>query len=165
MNYSKGFTLIELLVAAGIISVLAIFSTQLVFDSITTRSKQYSIQDSSDNVRTFLSDITDAVVGASQVAIPNSSTVEITSVVCKSFRYNAVELSIESAIDASAACAPPTSGFTKITRDDIEISLLQFGPVEASPDFVTLSLVGEYKDSLGSHPFNYQTTLVPRIKL
>jgi prepilin-type N-terminal cleavage/methylation domain-containing protein len=165
MKLIKGFTLIELLVAVGIIAVLSVLSTQLLFNTVTSRAKQQSIAESSTAFRSITQTLATSIMEAKKVSVPDISTLKITANTCKTYHYNTTNKSLEVAEDINPSCIPPTSGFIRINNPDIEITKLEFTPVVSLSEKVNIVIEGESKNSLGSHPFSFSTTVVPRVKL
>lgn len=164
-NTQKGFTLVELLISIAILSGLAVVSTRLLWDTVSTRAKQYSIEQSSENFRLIISTVSNSIRSATTVEVPNAQTIEITGEPCRTFRYDATTQVLEQAIDSSPTCVPPTSGFESMIQEQIALSSFSFSPVETRPQSVIIETEGTYTDSLGSHPFSYSTTVTPRTTL
>lgn len=165
-NLSKiGLTLVELLITIGIVSTLSLVSVRLLWDSLSVRSTQYATQYSSDDFRLALKTMTKAIQEAETLNVPDSLTLETTGTSCYTFRYNATLKSLEQAIDSSASCAPPSSGFIQMTQDEIKIDTFQFSPVGERAHTVKIDIVGKYKDSTVSHPFKFNTTVTSRVTL
>jgi prepilin-type N-terminal cleavage/methylation domain-containing protein len=162
---TQGFTLIELLVAIAVISVVSVASTQILSDTLTSRAKQYSITESSDDMRRIISDISASVKEAKSISIPNGNTLEITADICKTFKLNTSSSRLEVASDANASCTPPTSGFSEVNAPGMEFSKFDFSPVTSLPAFVNLEIEGINKDPYSQHPFVFKTTLYPRVGL
>lgn len=161
-----GFSLIEVLVAAAIFSGLSILGTQLLWDTLTSRAKQTSIEETADNVRLVVSTITKAIQSAKSVSVPDSVTLQITGEPCRTVKFNPTDKSIEEATDAtSPSCTPPSNGFTRITKGEVVIQNLEFSPTGNLVQSVTIKVGGIYKDTLGEHPINFETTVASRIAL
>lgn len=162
---SLGFSLIEILVAVAILAGLSVVGTQLLWDTLTTRAKQTSIESASDNLRLFTSTITKAIQSAKSISIPDFSTIKITGDPCLTIRFNSGNKTIEQAIDSSSSCVPPSGGFKAITKSEMIIQNLEFSPAGGLPQVVTIKIDGIYKDGLGEHPVNLTTTVASRISL
>lgn len=158
--------------AVAIFGGLSILGTQLLWDTLTSRARQTSNEDASDNVRLAVSTLTKAVQSAKSVSVPNPSTLQITGEPCRTVRLNSTDHSIEEAIDStSPICTPPSSGFARITKGGVVIQTydgslpLEFSPVGSSLQSVTIKVKGIYKDNFGENPINFETTVVPRVAL
>lgn len=162
---TAGFTLIELLVATVILAGISVVSVQLLWDSVSLRSKQTSIEQSSDNFRLLINNLTKEVQGAQSISVPNAETLEIVSSPCRTIRKTADGKGIEEATSTVDPCTPPTSGFVKITQDQFAVRTLEFTPLGTILKSVTMKIAGDYKDSLGNHPVDFQTTISPRVSL
>lgn len=159
----SGFTLVEILVATLVIAAISVVTTNLLFDTVTARSSQYAISGASDEVRLLIDDISKSVQEAGNVSIPDSNTLKIRADVCKSIRWDATNQKLEQATDNSATCVPPTTGFTQISSDNIEISSFVLSPIAAQTDTVNMQISGIYKSANGSHDFDYSTTIFARV--
>ncbi len=161
----KGFTLIELLIAAAIIGSISILSVQSLWDVVSTRSKQYSLETSSDSVRLILNTISLAIQSGATINIPSSTVLQITGTPCRTLRYNSATFALEQAVTPGASCTPPTTGYSALTPANIKISSFSLSPTGPFPKFVSINIAGTYKDSLGSHTFSYTTTVTPRVSI
>lgn len=175
LRNSKGFSLIELLVATAILAGVSLVSVQLLWDTLSTRSKQYSIEGSTDNVRLLVSDLTKAIQGAKSVTIIDSWTIQIVGSPpnpCQTVILNDNQQMVR-AIDSNHPCSPPlpsTGSFSPMSPEAIIItnkqsSLPFFSPIGNFSNFITIKIKGVYQDSLGEHPFDYQTTVTPRVTI
>lgn len=171
---SLGFSLIELLVATAILGSISLVGVQFLWDTLTTRSKQYSIEGSADNFRLLVSTLTKAIQSAKSVSVPESSKIEIKSNIevtdepCRTIRLNSTDGVIEQAIDDSLpTCTPPDDSqpFRPLTKEEINIQSLEFSPLGDSLQVVTIKIEGTYKDNLGEHPISFNTTVAPRTTL
>lgn len=160
-----GFTLVELLIATAILGGLAVVGVQLLWDTVTTRAKQSSLEGVQDNFRFVTSTLTRAIQDAKSIDIKSATAIEIMGEPCRTIRWNSVDKTIEQAIDDSPSCVPPTSGFVPLTKTEMSIQSLDFSPVGNLPKTVTIKIQGIYQDGLGEHPLNFQTTVAPRITL
>lgn len=162
-----GFSLIEVLVAATIFGGLSILGTQLLWDTLTSRARQTSNEDASDNVRLTVSTITKAIQSAKSISVPDLVTLQITGEPCRTVWFNSTDKSIEEATDAtSPSCTPPPSGGgTRITKEGVVIQNLEFSPPGNSLQSVTIKVEGNYKDNFGEHPINFETTVASRVAL
>ena len=169
---NSGFSLIELLVAVAIFAGISLVGVQLLWDTLTTRSKQYAIEGSSDNVRLLVSTLTRSIQSAKNVNVLDAWTVQITGNPCRTILLDNNEKIVE-AIDANDPCSPPAAGsgsFNPVTKEEILIKNKQtnlplFSPVGSFSKVITIEMNGIYKDSLGEHPFNFKTTITPRITI
>lgn len=160
----QGFTLVELLIAISIVGIISAVATQLLFDTVTTRSKQQSIENSSDDIQFFVFDITKSIQESKSINIPDAQTIEISKdTECIKMRYNSPDLSIEKAIDANPPCNP--SLFVKTTQENTKITKLDFSPIGFLPKTVNIKVEGSVKDAFGDHPINFETNVMPRVSL
>ncbi len=169
-NFS-GFTLVELLVAIAIVGIISVISVQSLYDSISFRSKQYSIEDSSDNYRSLVKLITGSVLEAQSISILSSSEMEIIGEgICRTIVYDGTA-SVRYGQATGASCIPPDCsapdylGCAPLNGNGVLISNFSLSPIGTSPGIVTLELEGISKNSLGEHPFKYQTTITPRVSI
>lgn len=162
---NKGFTLIELLVAIAIVGIISIISIQSLYNAVTIRSKQYSIEDSSDDFRSLIKIITKEVVEGRNIKIPNSHQIMITG--DGSCTTVSIEVQTVKYLQVSTPCTPPTVGLTNILGSNFTIDTVKsyFSPVSDPARVVSIYIEGVYKNSLGEHPFKYQTTVTPRISI
>jgi prepilin-type N-terminal cleavage/methylation domain-containing protein len=162
---SRGFTLVELLVATAIIGIVATISTQLLWDTVTNRSKQDSIEVSSENMRVFINNLTNYIQEADSINIPNDATIEIKANTCRTIRYNSADHNIEEAKITSDGCNAPdsTAIFSPLTQQDITINSFGLLPTGPNPSILTLTIAGTYQDLGGEHPLNIVTTITPRV--
>ena len=165
INKNYGFTLVELLVAIGIIGIISVISTQLLWNTVTTRAKQESIEVSSENFRTFIKYLTNSIQEAGSINIPNSSTIEIKGKICRTIHLKADK--IEEAQSFAANCLPPdtSASYLRVTPVGVELDTYTFSPTGLNPDSVTITIIGIYRDSLGEHPINFVTSVTPRITI
>ena len=166
MNTKKisGFTLIELLISAVIIGVLSIVTTQLLFNALTTKSKQNTLTLSSDTGYVVVEQISRNLKNAQGIEITAGNQIAITNQsVCINYRYNSSNLTIEKATDSNPPCNP--SVYFEITPQDFKVKNLYFSPEGTSAENVSLLIEADVKDSQGVHPVKYQTSLKTRISL
>lgn len=163
----SGFTLVELLVATAILGIISVIGVQLLWDTITTFSKQNSIEASSENLRTFIDNFTNDIQEAKSISVPNSNTIEITGNICRTIKYNPTQKWIEEAQDKSIPCTPPdsTALFIKVTQEEIVINRFEISPTGLLPETVFFQIEGFYKDSLGQHPIKFSSNVTPRVTL
>ena len=157
--------MVELIIAVAIIGGVIAVSTQLLYRVVTSRSQQYTLEDSVETIRLVTRTITSAITTSDSLSIPNSHTLTITSQPCQTFRFNSTGSFIEHATDTSANCTPPNSGFVTLTPDNLVVTSFDFSPVSTLPDVVNISLEGYYNHPFGQQPINISTTAVPRITL
>lgn len=159
----QGFTLVELLVSVAILGAISLVTVQMLWDTLTVRSKQVSIENSSDNFRLLISTLSRSVQSAQQVSVPNSSTLEIKGSPCRTIRLTG-DGSIEEAVDSSVGCVPPSSSFRKITKEGITITKFELLPEGSNLKSVTVAIQASFKDPLLPEPdeYSFQTTMVPR---
>ena len=163
-NLKQGFTLIELLIAAVIIGVISTVSTQILFDTVTVKSKQNALEHSTDASYVIIEQIASSLKEAKSVNIPNANLIEIQGdSLCLNYRYDSVNLAIEKAQDTNPPCNPNL--YLSITSQDSKITNFNFSPVSFLPESVSIFIEGESQNSLGVHPFKYQTSIVPRVRL
>ena len=162
VNILSGFTLVELLVSVAIIGIISMISIQMLYDGVTLRSKQYSLETSSESVRVFLKQISKAIVESKDVEVPTSDKILITGEnICQTFSYDGVGKKILYSKVESVECAE--IGSQPIMDPEIEIIDLSFSPIGDSLSVVNIEIEGVYKDSLGEHPINYKTSVSPRM--
>src|SRR4030042_2122809 len=175
----NGFTLVELLVSIGIIGIISVISTQTLWNSITTRSKQDSIEVSSENFRTFTKNLTNYIQESNSVDISSDSKIiklvkkgtDTEVDVCRTIRYNSTKKSIEEAAVIGVGCIPTedSSLFHIVTEDEgrLEVDTFTLSPTGLQPNTVTVTIIGQYLDLLGEppHPISFVTTITPRIAL
>jgi prepilin-type N-terminal cleavage/methylation domain-containing protein len=161
---SAGFTLIELLIGMALVAALSAATINLLYDVTTTRSKQYSLENSSDHLRLILNDITRSIQSGRLIDIDTAS-LKITGSPCTTYTYDADAASLSRTTDPTAGCTPPETGLDILHPDELKITSFVVTPLGNSPAVVNLSIEGEYRNSLGQHPLIYQTTITPRISL
>lgn len=161
----KGFTLLELLVATTILSVISVVTTNILFETITTRSKQYSINSSNNEVRDFINEISKSIQEAYNIDIPNSNLILISGKECTAYKHNLVNSSIELATDTSSNCTPPTSGFVQVSSTNFKVDNLTFSPISNQTRSISLNLKGIYKIANQSHDVNFSTTVFNRLSI
>jgi len=161
----RGFTLIELIVAIGIFGALSLVSVQVLWDTLSTRSKQYSIENSASVIRPIVATLSQAIVSATYINVVSSTQIQITGLPCRTIQLNSTTKALEQATATGASCTPPTSGFTPLTPPAISITSLSFAPTGVQPKAVSISIAGTYKDSLGSHAFQYNFSVSPRVRI
>jgi len=163
-NLNKGFTLVELLVAVAIIGIISTISVQSLYDAVSIRSKQHYIEDTSDDLRSLVKLVTNSILEGNVIKIPNSREIMIVGdSSCATIKFDAgTGLVLHSRI-TGVSCTPPTSGFTTVSGNNIEIEDFSFSPVSNSPSVITLRIIYKYVDASGNHPFTYQTTITPRV--
>lgn len=164
---NQGFSLIELLVAMAIMGGISLVSVRLLYDTLSTRSKQYSIERSTDSIRPIFSTISSAIQSAQSVSVISPTQIKILgntdsvtgTTPCFQFQHNSINKTIEQISDDSNC----NTGVTKMTADNIIINQFQFSSINQG--LITISVVGIYKDNMGEHSFNYSTSVVNRISI
>ncbi|MFH0864176.1 MAG: type II secretion system protein [Candidatus Gottesmanbacteria bacterium] len=164
---NKGFSLIELLVAMAIISSLSLLTVHLLYGTVATRAKQYSIEGANDNMRLLMSNITKEIQNANIVSIDNYYTLKLTGDICRTIIWNRVD-QIKEAVDKANPCLPPaetSTDFFPISKDQITINKVEFSslPATGQPKIITIKISGIYNDNFGSHPVNLETSVTPRV--
>ncbi len=154
-----GFTLIELLVGVAILSGISILSVQMLSDTLSSRAKQISIENTSDNFRLLINTLTKAIQEATNVELENPETLKITGEVCQTIKLESGSIIQE--IDQD--CMPPAEITQILSKENIQVQSLTFSQNTGS--LVNIAIQGVYKDNLGEHPFNYETAVVSRISL
>lgn len=157
-----GFTLVELLVAIAIIGIIATISTQLLWDTVTSRSKQDSIEVSSENMRTFIDNLTNYIQEANSITIPDSSTIKIKGDICRTIQYDSEKKKISEGIITTAGCEAPDMADIEITQEGIDITKFEFSPTGPHPSTVSLKI--EYDDTM-NNPLIKSTEDKPLIKI
>ncbi len=160
-----GFTLIELLVAIAIFGALSLASVQTLWDTLTTRSKQYSIENSASAIRPIIATLLQAITSASSVTVVSATQIQITGAPCRTIQLNVATNALEQAVNASDPCTPPASGFVALTPPAVTITAFSLSPTGATPKVVLIAVGGTYNDSLGSHAFEYNVSVSPRVSL
>ncbi|MDP3955471.1 MAG: prepilin-type N-terminal cleavage/methylation domain-containing protein, partial [bacterium] len=100
---NHGFTLIELLVAVTIMGAISAVSVKLLYDTVSVRSKQYSIENSADSVRLILSTMSSTIQSGQNITFPSANSIKImgytdktTNITpCWQFQYNSTKKTIE----------------------------------------------------------------------
>lgn len=161
MLKNNGFTLVELLVAAAVIGILAVVSTQMLFDTVTLRAKQNAIETTSDFSYLALESIISSIKSAKNIEVKSGGAeIIITrSSDCLGFRFNNTDKTIEKTQTLSC----PPSSYSKLTPEGVQINSLTFAPEGTSLANVYISVSGEIKDAFSAHPFNFETNVFPRL--
>lgn len=170
-NNKSGFTLIELLIAIAVFAIISIISVQGLYDIVSIRAKQQTIEDSSDSLRTIARLISKSVTEADRVAIENSGTLLKTenNYECHTFQYSSglilhkISKSTEpTETDPGTPCTPPTPAITDtITTEDLSIDSFTVTSIDGNKA-ISLSITGSHTNSLGDHPIKYSTTIARR---
>lgn len=159
----NGFTLVELLVAVAILGIISTISVQMLYDGVTLRAKQYSLETSSESIRTFVKQISTSIIGSKNISISaDHSKIYITGEeVCETYAF--ADQTIKYSNMTGDTCTPPESVVPYLLNEEITISDLSFFSEGDPPRVVNIYLEGVYKDSLGDHPIKYMTSVTPRI--
>lgn len=161
MKNTFGFTLIELLIAIAVISIISVVAIRVLYDTVATKAVHYAISGSNQEVRALIGTLTTAIQSANNVAIPNSTTLSLRGDPCQTIRQNGTQLEIATAY--GAGCIPPTSNFVPLTNSHLVVSNFSLSPITAMASYLNLYLDGTYTDNLGTHAYQYQTTVNPRV--
>ena len=162
-QHKPGFTLVELLVAIAIIGIISIVGVRILYDVVSIRAKQQTIEDSSDSFRVLARLITKSVMESQSVSVPNSHELRIIGEDhCQTIRYDPVTGSILHS-KITNPCTPPDAGLIKLTSDDLVITNCNLSPTGVSVKVLSLELQGYYKNSLSNHPLVYKTTISSRL--
>ncbi|MGD8744389.1 MAG: prepilin-type N-terminal cleavage/methylation domain-containing protein [Candidatus Woesebacteria bacterium] len=169
----KGVTLVELLVAVAILGIVSVISVQGLWDIVTSRNKQYQLENSSDLFRSFLSSVSRDLVESSEVKVISTSDLRVKGAKsCRVIRHNSTDNSIEEFVDTTdgceldcvddPVCLSSKGGFRKVSNESYDITKLEFSPVVDFPDSIGISIEGTFEDNLGSHNIDYTTSVSPR---
>lgn len=159
---SCGFTLIEVLVSAGILALTAGILMGSLYTILSVRSKQQSIESSTSSVRVVLTTIANAIETAATSPTVSGNSVSIKGTPCRTIRLTSGVLE-QATLDDPNCTLPLTSGFAALSPPGVTIAT--FNPVKNPDASISISLAGTIKDSFGSHDFNFQTTVTPRVTL
>lgn len=151
----NGFTLIELIVAIGIFGALSLVSVQMLWDTLSTRGKQYSIENSASVIRPIIATLTQTITEASAIRIPDATHIEITGSHNRIIRLNGTTL--EQSVDSAA--------YESLTPPNVSFTSFAFSPVGLNPKVIQITIGGVYSDSLGSHDFQYNFSVSPRVSI
>jgi len=151
----NGFTLIELIIAMAVFGALSLVSVQMLWDTLSSRSKQYSIENSASAIRPIITTLSRAISEASYIVIPDATHIEITGNPNRTIRLNGTML--EESVDAGA--------YVSLTPQNISIGTVTIAPTGVQPKNISIFISGIYKDSLGAHTFQYTFSVSPRVAL
>lgn len=163
-NHLLGFTLLELLVSVGILGAIGVTLVGSLYSILTVRSKQQSVEVAGLNARGVLTTIASAIETASSSPVIASGVIKIKGSPCRSIAR--ISGAIYQATDYSSNCSAP--GTVTISDPQLtatgSMSITQFSVASAS-GLYTATISGTYKDGFGSHDFQYDTSVIPRIAL
>lgn len=160
----NGFTLVELLIAIAIMGTITVAAVKSLYDILTIRAKEQTLEDSSESLRTLIQLVSISIQEAQYVSVVNSNEVRIVGPdSCKTIRFDSVAKVVTKSETLVIPCVPPTTDFKNITRDDFVITSFSFSPIQPRNLFVNMEIEGFYRNSLGDHPVSYQTSITPRI--
>ena len=163
----KGFTLVELLIAIAIIGTISVISVQLLYDIVSIRAKQQTIEDSSDSFRIVSRLISKSIMEARYISIQDTGTSVqiIQDESCQTISYNLENSSIRYKSTDSTSCANIASltADDNITSNDLIITKFLLSQLDEKARVILFEMEGYYKNSLGNHPINYTTTITRRI--
>jgi len=165
-----GFSLIELLIAMAIFSSLSLVSVHLLWGTVSTRTKQSSIEEANDNLRLLVGNLTKEIQGAKSVSLDNCTldichTLKITGDICRTIWLDQTKHMIYEAKQSSPCVPPAPSGGDPMSKEQIYIDTVNFSPpvVSGQSKIISIYIHGEFKDNFGNHPIEYETTVTPRV--
>lgn len=176
-----GFTLIELLVGVAILAGLSILSVQLLSDTLSSRTKQLSIENSNDFFRSFTNTLTKAIEGATSVEIldtngdANGDKIKITNQPninnqsCRTIKFVSGTNQIFQSTDDLNPCSPPGDASDLIETGNLKIVDLKFlpiTPINSSTKIVNIEVSWNYHDNMGNrfdNPQIYRTSIASRL--
>lgn len=164
----QGFTLIELLIAVVIFGIISIISVQGLYDIVSIRAKQQTIEDGSDTVRVIARQISKSVTEANSVNVIENSMLETKNPLeCHTFQYDSssglIWHKIEYSTEDTVCVAPEPTIDNAIITDDLVINSFTLTPLGTHAKAIHLTIEGTYENSLGDHPVKYSTTITRRI--
>ncbi len=164
----QGFTLLELLIGMAIFGALSLVSVQMLWDTLSARSKQYSIENSTSSVRPILATLEQAIASASTSSIISATEIQITGTTCRTIKLNGSKIVQEVAV--TSPCAAPTISVSSpsLTPENFNVTTFLLAPSpypNTNPNIVTITIGGTYSDGLGSHTFYATTSAAPRVSL
>lgn len=157
-SHQYGFTLLEFLVSVGILAIISAVLMQSLYTVLVIRSKQQSIETTAAQSRLVFDDITKSVSNAISITV-TANRLDVRGTPCISYRF--VSPIMEKATDATLACAP--TAFSPLTTPDINVTM--FTAVKNANGSVSLVMTGQFQDQFGSHDYQYQTSVIPKVTL
>lgn len=154
----------EMIIAVAIFGGLSIISVQALWDTLSTRAKQYSIESSTSTLRPILSVLENSITAASQVNVVSATELRIVGATCRTIKLVGSAI-VQQVSSVSPPCTAPTSGtFETLTPPNYQVSAFTLSPI-GSPDLINIYIKGQYADSLGIHPFEAVTSASSRVAL
>jgi prepilin-type N-terminal cleavage/methylation domain-containing protein len=163
INQQCGFTLIELVVATAIFGAVSLISVQMLWNTLSSRSKQYSIENSSSVMRPVLSTITQAIESATRINV-SGSQIRIWGSPCRTIEWSGGM--IKQSIVDTPLCDPPLDATTSITPGPPDFTVDIFDITQtSSPTIINIKVRVTYQDKLGSHVVDMTTSAVQRVNI
>jgi len=166
---NNGFTLIELMVATVIMAAVSLVSVQMLWSTVLVRSKQQSIEDSSDDIRQILSKISKNIVSAKKIISVTDYNMQIVdnSDYChKIYLQSSVIIESNYSDSGCVNIISPTLNLTSVKITNVsENPPVPLFKKESGNNLITITIVGKIKDNLGEHTISAATSAVPRNNL
>lgn len=154
----------EMIIAVAIFGGLSVISVQALWDTLSTRAKQYSIESATATLRPMLSILENSITAASQSSVLSATELQIVGTTCRTIKLVGTAI-VQQVSTVAPPCTAPTSGtFETLTPSGYEVSSFTLSPT-GSPDLINIYIKGQYKDSLGVHPFEATTSASARVAL